>query len=79
VKVELHNKGFRELLHDPKLMARMKQSAEAIADAAGDGFEVEEDSDATRARFRVWSATQAARLAEANNAALTRAIDAGRF
>ncbi|MDI2032994.1 hypothetical protein [Paenarthrobacter nitroguajacolicus] len=56
----------------------VKKRADRIAAAAGDGMESSVVIGRTRARASVITATYAARTAEARNAALTRAIDAGR-
>ena len=56
----------------------LKKRADRIAAAAGDGMESSVVIGRTRARASVITATHAARRAEARNASLTRAIDAGR-
>jgi hypothetical protein len=56
----------------------LKKRAERIAAAAGDGMESSVVIGRTRARASVITATHAARRAEARDASLTRAIDAGR-
>jgi hypothetical protein len=50
----------------------------AIADAAGDGFEVESFTGANRFRVIVFAATDEARRTEATERVLVRAMDAGR-
>jgi hypothetical protein len=54
-------------------------AATRIAAAAGVGFEVNTRRGKSRAVSSVHSATYEARIAEHNDRALTRAIDAGRF
>ncbi len=79
VRVVLNIAGFNELRNSPAVVADLKARAEAIAAAAGDGFEVSgPGAGKARARVRVYAATRQARVAEAEDAALTRAIDAGR-
>ena len=56
----------------------LKKRADRIAAAAGDGMESSVVIGRTRARASVITATHAARRAEARDASLTRAIDAGR-
>lgn len=79
VRIELHFKGFTELLNSPEVIADMQRRLEAIAAAAGEGFEVSPArAGGRRARGAVYAATEQAKLAEATGAALTRSIDAGR-
>jgi hypothetical protein len=56
----------------------LKKRADRIAAAAGEGMESSVVIGRTRARSSVITGTYAARRAEARDAALTRAIDAGR-
>lgn len=79
VRVELNIAGFEELRTSAVVVADLRRRAEAIAAAAGEGFEVDDSPQgARRGRVRVWAATEGARRAEAEDAVLTRAIDAGR-
>jgi hypothetical protein len=80
VRWKWHMAGYREIRSAPKTQAEVRGRAERIASAAGPGMEV--DSQITggrgRARASVRTATTEARRAEANDRALTRALDAGR-
>lgn len=78
VRVELNKRGVAELLKSSEVQADLERRAQAIADAAGPGMEVETRVGATRARASVVTATAEAMRAEAEDRALTRAIDAGR-
>lgn len=79
VDVKLSSKGFRELLNSPGVIKDLKARAEKIAAAAGPGMETTEaKAGPNRADVEVYTATYAAKRAEAENRTLTRAIDAGR-
>lgn len=74
--------GYRELQRQPQVIELLKAQAEKIADAAGGGFEVDVQETAGRRRTpraSVRTGTEAARRAESQDRALTRAIDAGRL
>lgn len=77
VKVQLHLAAFRELRFSPGVKSDLAARASRVAAAAG-GMAHDVTNGRTRARGTVWTDTTAARLAEANHAALTRAVDAGR-
>lgn len=78
VKIELNRAGVRALLQSPEMLANLRERAHRIANAAGEGFEVEMTTSATRAHATIRTATWAARRAEARDRALTKALDAGR-
>lgn len=78
MRIELNRAGVAALLKSPEVAADLEQRAERIARAAGDGMEANGAIGATRARAEVVTATTEARLAEARDRVLTRAIDAGR-
>lgn len=78
-RVVLHNEGFDKLRKLPAIQQDLKRRADKIAAAAGEGFVAEAVFEGSRrARVQVYSDTYKAKLAEANEGALTRAIDAGR-
>lgn len=77
-RVDVHNEGVTALLKDPKVAADLMRRGRSIASAAGEGFVVVADPTARRARVVVITATFAARLAEARDRRLSRALDAGR-
>lgn len=77
-RVKLNRKGVRELLQSSEVQADLERRANAIAAAAGEGMEVDSGVGRTRARASVRTATREAVLAETQNRALTRALDAGR-
>lgn len=78
IVVEINRQGVRDLLRSEEVRADLERRAAAIAEAAGDGFEVETYRGANRCRAEVRTATEPARRAEATGHNLTRAIDAGR-
>lgn len=81
VRIEFNSGEFRKLLTSPAVQADIEARVEAIASAAGDGFE----AFTTLGRFgggrhvgQVVAVTTEAMKAEAEDKALSRAIDAGR-
>lgn len=78
VRIKLNRKGVQALLRGPEIQADLERRANAIAAAAGPGFDVDTFVGRNRARADVATGTHEARKAEATNRVLTRAIDAGR-
>lgn len=79
VTLKLHFGAFNALRKDPAVVAELQRRARAIAEAAGEGVEVEDPYlGRSRARVTVRTATNAARRAEAKDRALSSALDAGR-
>ncbi len=79
VTIKWNMAGFRELRTDPKVMADLNRRAEAVAAAAGDGFEAEpayRTGGRVRGRAAVVSITNQAAAAEARNHVLLKALDA---
>ena len=70
----------RAILKNPKVLANLEERGQRIADAAGGApdFEVEGEVRSGRAHVSVRTATQEGRRAEAEDRALSRALDAGR-
>ena len=78
-RLVLNRAGFNAMRKDPAVVAELQRRARAIADAAGEGVEVEDPYlGRSRARVTVRTATNAARRAEATDRALSSALDAGR-
>ena len=77
-KIKFNSKALDDLLKGAAIQRELKSRADRIAAAAGDGMESSVVVGRTRARASVITATHAARRAEARDATLTRAIDAGR-
>lgn len=81
---KINSAGVRELLRSAAVQADLKERADRIAAAANaaaglqDGFIVDTDVGANRARAVVLTATADAMVAEATDRTLTRSIDAGR-
>lgn len=80
LRLDMNMAGFRAIRTDPAVLADVQARASRIASAAGDGFAVDSEITGGRGRARavVYTGTFAAMKAEAVDAALTRAIDAGR-
>lgn len=78
VKFKLNSDGVRALLKSPGVLADLERRGRAIAAAAGEGVEVESVIGPNRAHVTVRTATTEARISEATDRTLTRAIDAGR-
>lgn len=77
-RIEMNGKGIRALLQSAGIRADLERRAARIAAAAGEGFTSNGYTGRNRARAGVVTATSAARRAQAEDKALTRAIDAGR-
>lgn len=78
VIVKMNSRGAAALLKGAEVQADLKERADRIAAAAGPGFEAEVKVGRTRAMASVTATTADAQRAEANDRALTRALDAGR-
>jgi hypothetical protein len=80
VRIKLNSAGARDLLRSPEIAADIDDRTRRIAEAAGGSpdFEASVVVGTNRVHGSVNTATQAGREAEANDRALTRAIDAGR-
>jgi hypothetical protein len=78
IRVKLNKQGVRQLLTSAAAQADLDRRARRIAAAAGPGFEAESTPSPARAHATVVTGTTEARIAEATDRALTRAIDAGR-
>lgn len=73
--------GYRDLMRDPAVAALIRERADRIAEAAGEGFEADVQPRSGRRqvpRGSVRTATARAREVEARTHALERSIDAGR-
>ncbi len=79
-RIEFHNAGFNELRRSPEVRAELERRGSAIAEAAGgaEDFEVVSTLTKSRARVVVVTATARAKQLEAEDRALTSALDAGR-
>lgn len=78
VRIVLNRQGVRDLLRSHEVSADLERRAKRIANAAGDGMEVEATTGRNRARVSVRTATTEAILAEAKERTLTKSLDAGR-
>lgn len=79
--VVLKPQGVRALLKSPEVAADLKARAERVrakAEQSAPGFRVTTGQGPSRARARVYAAKHAARVAEAEDRALTSAIQAGK-
>lgn len=77
-KIKFNYAGFNEVRRSPEVAADLRARAERIASAAGEGFEVKATMNAGRAGAIVYADTMEAMVAEAEDKALSSAIDAGR-
>ncbi len=81
-RIELNHDGIRELLCSAAIGGECEKAAQRIAAAAGDGFEVTSARQAGfgggRIAYGVAAATHEARLAEAEDKALSKAVSACR-
>ncbi len=78
VRVVRNSKGIAQFLSGPEVKADLQRRVRAIAQRAGDGMHSAVDQGRDRWYGTVWTGTGAARKAEAEGRALTRALDAGR-
>lgn len=83
IRIQFNSAGMRALLSGPEIGGDIERRTEAIAAAAGDGFEASTkvqggSSKLGRVMGYVTATTAEARKAEAENHDLLRAIDAGR-
>lgn len=79
VRIELDSRGIEQLLRSPEVEADLRRRAQNIARAAGDGMHfATAQGRKDRVSAQVWTGTVKARRAEAEDRALTRALDAGR-
>lgn len=78
-RIKWNLKAFRELRTLPSVQADIQRRAEAIATAAGTGFDANSTpSPRNRARSSVVTATGAAIRKNATDNTLSRSLDAGR-
>lgn len=78
LRLKLNNAGVRALLASAEISSDLENRGNRIAQAAGDGVEVEVTKNRDRTVVFVTTETTDAKKAEAEDRALTRAIDAGR-
>lgn len=78
VRIELDQNGIKALLRSPEIAADLERRARNVARTAGDGMHSAVVQGRDRVRAQVWTGTYAAKRAEAEDRALTRAIDAAR-
>lgn len=83
VRIELNHDGIRELLSSAPIAAECEKAAEKIADKAGSGFVVTSQKKAGfgggRTSYGVEAATDEARLAEAEDKVLLKAVSSCRL
>ncbi|KQY58317.1 hypothetical protein ASD11_01225 [Aeromicrobium sp. Root495] len=78
IRIKMNDQGVRDVLRSEGVRADLLRRAQAMADAGGEGMEASSEVGQIRARATVRTATPDAMRAEAEDRALTRAIDAGR-
>ena len=77
-KLKLNLAGFRELRNHPKVIADLKDRADRVAAAAGDGFEARAGKGRNRGRASVRTDTAEARKKQSQSNVLQSALNAGR-
>ena len=79
-RIKFHYDQFALLRSSPAIQAEVDARAQAIADAAGGGedFKAIPSPSKSRARSVVVTASMQAKIAEANDRALSMALEAGR-
>jgi len=81
VRVDMRQRGARQLLRSPEVLAELERRGRAIRDAAGGeeaGYEAQPYTGKNRARVSVRTWTPEAMRREAREKRLLRALDAGR-
>lgn len=79
VRIELDHDGIRQLLKSDAMAAECVKAAERIAAEAGEGFEVAEPHDTgQRTAVAVYTGTYEAKLQEAEEGTLFKAVSACR-
>ena len=78
IKIELVSDGIRQLLMSEPIAKECEKAARKIAERAGDGFEVTEmwrpSFGGGRVGYSVKTATKEARIAEAEDKVLSKAV-----
>ena len=74
VRVELNEKGVRELLQSPEMAAICKEHAQTIANRAGEGYMVTTYTGRTRVNASVYAATDKAKRDNLKNNTLLKAV-----
>lgn len=77
-RVDWNISGFRELRLEPGVVADLGRRAEAVADAAGAGYEASTFEGRNRGRASVITGDWRSRVDNARNQTLLRSLDAGR-
>lgn len=80
LRIKFNSAGFRKLMSSPEMVADLQDRGDRIAAAAGGQPDFEADAGVGRDRAHAFvrTATAEGRRLEAEDRALTRAIDAGR-
>ena len=78
VRIKINSGAVREILRSGAMEADLRKRAERIASKAGEGMVATSTIGRARALAKVHTETTEAKVAEATERALTRAIDAGR-
>ncbi|PVE94994.1 hypothetical protein [Microbacterium sp. TPD7012] len=77
-QIKWNLRAFRELRLEPGVIDDLGERADAIADAAGPGYEASTFEGKNRGRASVITANANARRDNARNQTLIRSLDAGR-
>ncbi len=79
MRIKYNLRAFEQLRRDPAVVRLLGRSAEAIADACGEGYVADTGQGKTRARGSVITATAEAQADNAANQTLARNLDRGRL
>lgn len=78
VRVTHNRKAYAALLKEAGVLADVRARAQRVADAAGEGYEMNSSAPRKRARASVVTATGEAIRDNAENQTLIRSLEAGR-
>lgn len=77
-RIEVDRRAVSEILSSPEMERELARRGAAVRRAAGPGMRFAVVQTGDRKRVNVWTATAAAKKAEAEDRALTKALDAAR-
>jgi hypothetical protein len=78
IEFKINDDAIKAILNGPEIEELIDERTKRIAEAAGPGFKPSVRKGKTRMRGSVITTDKASRLAEAQDRALTKAVEAGR-
>lgn len=78
IKIEMNDKGIRELLKSPEIMSACQKAGEAVAKQAGSGHRVDAFTGFDRAHVMIYANTQKAQKKTLKDNTLIKALGAVR-